>query len=283
MLGGAAFCSLLSGKLWTRLPPQPPNPTATPTCCSCATQPEEALTSAVEEFTAQGVDLSNIIKTVTGGDISTHPAAQAVERLQAAAAAGDTGNLSAAADAVAAALSEASDAAAAGEVAAVLHKADAAQALAQAVAACGDSPAQLLPVLRAVAAVLGGSRDLQADFLCSAGVPALQTVLTGCGDSPELSAAALQAAAAAAAKNEGGKAALMAAGVDGSALAVLRSHSDQPEALQAACAVLCTLTNPDDDTVPASRCVAANSELGSRLLASSSEVGHCSLCMRLAA
>lgn len=208
----------------------------------------------MEEFTAQGVDLSNIIQTLAGGDISSHPAARAVQRMDEAASAGDSQAAAAAADNVAAALTAADGKEATAEVAAVLHKADAASALVRCMPACAGAPAQELRILHAVAVLLGGSRELQADFLQAQGVAALQQVLAEQGEDATLAAAALQAAAVAAAKNEEGKAALMAAGLGGSSLEAMQRHADQPEVLQAACDVLCALTNPDDDTQPASRC-----------------------------
>ncbi|KAI7840755.1 hypothetical protein COHA_005569 [Chlorella ohadii] len=216
-------------------------------------EPEEALSSAVEEFTAQGVDLSNIIKTLAGGDISSHPAAQAVQRAEKAARGADPEGAAAAADDVAAALAAANSKDTAAEVAAVLHKAGAAGVLVQFMPACAGAPAQELRILNAVAVLLGSSRELQADFLQAHGVAALQQVLGEASEDASLAAAALQAAAAVAAKNEEGKAALMAAGLGGSSLEAMQRHADQPEVLQAACDVLCALTNPDDDTQPASR------------------------------
>lgn len=230
----------------------PPSYCPHPTRC-CLAQPEEALRSAVEEFSAQGVDLGNIIKTLAGGDISAHPATLAVQRLQAAAEAGDARGAAAAADDVAATVSGAGSTDKAAEAATVLHKAGAAQALVRAAGVCSGAPADLLPVLRALAVVLGGSRELQSGFLQARGVAALQQALASHGSDAGLVAAALQAATAAATKSEEGKAALMAADISAASLEALRRHGDSPEALQAACSVLCTLTNPDDDSVPASR------------------------------
>ncbi|PSC67827.1 magnesium protoporphyrin IX chloroplastic-like [Micractinium conductrix] len=163
-------------------------------------EPEEALSSAVEEFTAQGVNLSNIIKTVEGGNVSAHPAAAAAAALDAAAASGD-------ADAISAS-----------------------------------------------AALLGGaSRDLQSDFLGAGGVHALADAQQQHSGDAALAAAALRAAAAVATKNEEGKAALMLTGLGSSSQDALQRHGEEPEVLDAACAVLCALTNPDDDSTPASR------------------------------
>lgn len=250
MLGhGVRPCCALAPAFLATLRPWLPNRT----CRSCV-QPEEALTSAVEEFTARGVDLSNIIKTVAGGDISAHPATAAVAALAQAAQAGDAGGAAVAADAVAAALCEARGAEAAAATAAVLHKAGAAAALVEGGDVCADAPAELLRVLRAHAAVLGGGRDLQAGFLQAGGVAALKRILASHGDDAAATAAALQVAAACGVKSEAGKAALMAAGFGAHCQDALQRHAGQPEALQAACAVLCTLTNPDDDSQPASRC-----------------------------
>ena len=239
-----------------------PSPPCVP-CLVSLPQPEEALSSAVEEFTAQGVDLSNIIKTLSGGDIGAHPAALAVAALTSAQEAGDAdGMVAAAADiaaAVAAARSSAATAAADSEaLAVVLHKSEAAQALVGCLPACDAAPAHaaLAQVLRALAALLGcGSRELQTDFLQGGGAAAVQLVLDSHASDATLAAAALQAAAASAVRNEASKAALMAAGVGISSLGVMQQHLDQPEALEAACAVLCALTNPDDDTLPSSRWV----------------------------
>ncbi|KAL4433644.1 hypothetical protein ABPG75_000085 [Micractinium tetrahymenae] len=218
-------------------------------------EPEEALKSAVEEFMAQGVNLSNIIQTASGGDISQHPAAKAVQELEDSLAAGDAAGMAAAAAAVAAAADGArvsSDKST--EVLAVLHRAGAAGALARAAAACSGEPSALAGVLRAAAGLLGSaSRDLQAGFLQADGIEAVQAALGAAADNAALAAAALQVAAASATKNENGKAACMAAGLGGSCLEALRQHADQPEALEAACAVLCALTTADDDTLPASR------------------------------
>lgn len=219
--------------------------------CLPRLQPQEALKSAVDEFSAQGVDLSNIIKTVDGGDITSHPATVAVHALQAAAAAGDFRAMASAANDIAAA----AGAGAGSEGAAlVLHRTGAAQAVVQSLAAAAVDQHALLHILQALAALLGaGSRELQADFLQAAGVPALQRVLSSQPCSGTLAAAALQAAAASAEKNEEGKAALMESGCGSSCLEVMQRYADEPEAVQAACAVLCALTNPDDDTQPGSR------------------------------
>ncbi|KAL4450640.1 hypothetical protein ABPG77_000996 [Micractinium sp. CCAP 211/92] len=218
-------------------------------------EPEEALKSAVEEFAAQGVNLSNIIQTASGGDISQHPAAQAVQELEDKLAEGDVAGMAAAAAAVAAAAAHACGSGdTVGEALAVLHRAGATGALARSAAACTGEPSALADVLRATADLMGGTtRDLQADFLQAGGIEALQAALGAAAGHAALAAAALQAAAASAAKNENGKAACMAAGLGSSCLEVLRQHPDQPEALQAACAVLSALTTADDDTLPSSR------------------------------
>lgn len=241
---------------WSSLRPHRLPACAPSTECPLAAaplQPEEALKSAVDEFSAQGVDLSNIIKTLAGGDISTHPAALAVQRLQAAAEAGDASAAAAAAEDVAGALSGAGGADKAAEAAAVLHKAGAAPAMVRAADVCADAPADLQRVLRALAVVLGGSSDLQTAYLQARGVAAIQQALASHASDAGLVTAALQAATAAAAKSEVGKAALMAADVGGASMAAMQRYGDSPEALQAACAVLCALTNPDDDSAPASR------------------------------
>lgn len=224
-------------------------------CVPRRLQPEEALKSAVEEFAAQGVNLSNIIQTASGGDISQHPAAQAVQELEDKLAEGDVAGMAAAAAAVAAAAGHAcGSGGTVGEALAVLHRAGATGALARSAAACTGEPSALADVLRATADLMGGTtRDLQADFLQAGGIEALQAALGAAAGHAALAAAALQAAAASAAKNENGKAACMAAGLGSSCLEVLRQHPDQPEALQAACAVLSALTTADDDTLPSSR------------------------------
>lgn len=220
-------------------------------------EPEEALKSAIDEFTAQGVDLSNIVQTVSGGDISQHPAARAVQELEDRLAAGDAAGMAAAAAAVAAAAAAERASGSGdkgGQALAVLHRAGAAGALARAAGACTDEPPALACVLRAAANLLGGSpRDLQAGFLKAGGIDTLQAALGTAADNASLAAAALQAAAASATKNEDGKAACMTAGLGSSCLEALRQHQDHSEALQAACAVLCALTTADDDTLPASR------------------------------
>lgn len=209
----------------------------------------------MEEFTAQGVDLSNIIKTLAGGNISSHPAAQAVQRAEEAAKGADPEAAAAAADDVRAALLAADGKEGTAEVAAVLHKAGAASALVRCMPACAGVPALEQRILGAMTVLLGASRDLQTDFLQAHGVAALQQVLKEQGDDASLAATALQAAVAAAGKSEEGKAALMAAGLGSSSLEAMQRHADQPEVLQAACDVLCALTTPDDDTQPASRSV----------------------------
>ena len=45
-------------------------------------QLEEAVAAAIAEFEAQGVDLSNVITSATGGDLSNNPMAQALSTLQ---------------------------------------------------------------------------------------------------------------------------------------------------------------------------------------------------------
>lgn len=205
------------------------------------------------------MDLSNIVQTVSGGDISQHPAARAVQELEDRLAAGDAAGMAAAAAAVAAvAAAERASGSGdkGGQALAVLHRAGAAGALARAAGACTDEPPALACVLRAAANLLGGSpRDLQAGFLKAGGIDTLQAALGTAADNASLAAAALQAAAASATKNEDGKAACMTAGLGSSCLEALRQHPDHSEALQAACAVLCALTTADDDTLPASRWV----------------------------
>ena len=241
---------------------------------ACCVQPEEALSSAVEEFTAQGVNLSNIIKTVEGGNVSAHPAAAAAAALDAAAASGDADAISASAVRLAEAAGSADAGAAFAEATAVLHRAGATAAVARGLAATADAPAALAALLRTLEALLGGaSRDLQSDFLGAGGVHALADAQQQHSGDAALAAAALRAAAAVATKNEEGKAALMLTGLGSSSQDALQRHGEEPEVLDAACAVLCALTNPDDDSTPASRWVLGG--VCGRLSLRHSALQHC--------
>lgn len=226
-----------------------------PTCL----QAEEALASAIAEFAAQGVDLSSVITSLTGGDISAHPAAAAVKAAETHLSAGDVQAAVASLAPVNAAVDVASSPDDATQLGVVLHKAGAVSVMLGCLAAAAALPEAArvqVAALQSLRRLLPLSPDHRAVFRQTGGVAALASLLQAAGTSAELCAAALEAAAASGGKDEEGKAALVSAKMGPLALAALEAHGTaSPEVVCAVCAVVRTLTNPDDESVPTSRWV----------------------------
>jgi hypothetical protein len=201
------------------------------------------------------VDLGNVITTLAGGDIAGHPAAAAVAALRAALDAGDLQGAAAALEGVQAALDAAPiDSAEANQVGVVLHQA-AQSAVRCLVDATPGAPDAQAAALRALRRLLPLSPELRQAFRREGGAPAVAAALAAAGgDDDALAAAALEAAAAGGVKDEEGKAALVEAGLGEAAVRALEGRGEgSVDCVRAACALLCTLTNPDDESKPSSR------------------------------
>ena len=198
-----------------------------------------------------------MITTLAGGDIAGHPAAAAVAALRAALDAGDLQGAAAALEGVQAALDAAPiDSAEANQVGVVLHQAQAAQSAVRClVGATPGAPDAQAAALRALRRLLPLSPELRQAFRREGGAPAVAAALAAAGgDDDALAAAALEAAAAGGVKDEEGKAALVEAGLGEAAVRALEGRGEgSVDCVRAACALLCTLTNPDDESKPSSR------------------------------
>lgn len=222
-------------------------------------QPEEAVASAISEFESQGVDLSNIITTANGGNLSGHPAADAAAQLEAALGEGDL------VDAVQAivALQTALCGGDLGEnSAAVAMSVNAVPLTLRCLSAAigAANPSAQKASLQALAAFLSLSAAVRASFREGHGPRSVAQLLEAATASdnttnPEIAAATLAVAAASARGDEDGKCALMDLGVGVLALRTLGSSwaADMQEAVLAACATLSALTTADDTSQPSSR------------------------------
>lgn len=220
-------------------------------------QPEEALAAAISEFGSQGVDLSNVITSLAGGNITDHPAAVAVREVDSCLLSGDLQGAMGALAALDSALDAAAVCGDEAQVGVVAHKAEAGRAAVRCLSAATPAvPAAQAAALRTLLRLLPLSADHRQAFRQASGPAAVAVALqTAAADDAELLAIALETAAASGTKDEDGKAAIVEAGLGGAAISALNSHRDtSPEVVCSACAVLSTLTNPDDESKPSSRC-----------------------------
>lgn len=217
-------------------------------------QPDEALQSAIEEFEAQGVDLSNIIKTLAGGDLSTLAGAQAVTELNAQLDAGVIPGIAAALQHLQALTEDAAPGSSA-ELLAVLDKAGAVGAAVSALTSQQSSTEVVLPALRLLAMLLA-SRSHQAAFRQADGASVVACLLSRHAEGEGVVAAALAAAAAAATQSEDNKAAAMDCGLATGSLRALQQHEGSTDVVCAAAALLSAVTSADDETQPSSRAFA---------------------------
>ncbi|GAB4823190.1 hypothetical protein N2152v2_010236 [Parachlorella kessleri] len=220
-------------------------------------QAEEAVASAVKEFEAQGVDLSGIIKTASGGDIGSHPALLAVKALDSAVGAAEEEGILAAMQELDRLVGE-SDGSSREALLTVLLRAEVVWALVRCLTSWTDRAEVLLPALRLLPLLLGGSREHQLCFRRAQGFEVLAKLLDKQAGHQDVVAAALSAAASGGIRSEEGKAAIMDGGLATVSLQLLDPSSGNapppsPELVQGACAVLNAVTNPDDDTQPSSR------------------------------
>ncbi|KAL6782178.1 hypothetical protein ACKKBF_B39355 [Auxenochlorella protothecoides x Auxenochlorella symbiontica] len=220
---------------------------------------EEALKSAIAEFEDQNVDLSNIIKSVSGGNTSGHPAAECLATVKTASGA----EFVQACHHLVLLLEDPE-----GEASNILLQRGAVGALLSVLEAGGgaadaEGASAGLRVLKA----LFGTRSHQTACLEATGPPILQAIVARPESTLGVKALGLEAATALARKHEAGKVALLVAGMASAALPVLESvgratGEDEEEGLAACCSLLSALTCADDDTLPSSSAFANARSLG---------------------
>lgn len=225
-------------------------------------QAEEAVTSAVAEFEAQGVDLSNIITSATGGDLSEHPVGQAITKLKSAAESGDLEAAQVALNELHATITSTSAASPQEiqQMGAMLGSLGAASLIVRIFTLANGLPEESEAVIAAattLSSILPLSSDIRSSFRDAGGPTSLAAAVSD--DSPSSSdpgivAAVLQAAAASTGKDEAGKGAAMEAGLGSALLSMLRKlGSTSPDVVLGACALITSLTTADDESLPSSR------------------------------
>ncbi|RMZ55435.1 hypothetical protein APUTEX25_003559, partial [Auxenochlorella protothecoides] len=182
---------------------------------------EEALKSAIAEFEDQNVDLSNIIKSVSGGNTSGHPAAECLATVKTASGA----EFVQACHHLVLLLEDPE-----GEASNILLQRGAVGALLSVLEAGGgaadaEGASAGLRVLKA----LFGTRSHQTACLEATGPPILQAIVARPESTLGVKALGLEAATALARKHEAGKVALLVAGMASAALPVLESLSANEE------------------------------------------------------
>ena len=227
-------------------------------------QSEEAVTSAVAEFEAQGVDLSNIITTATGGDLSQHPVGKSIKQLEGAVYIVDLALAQVALDELRSAVSLAAaspeDLQQLGAILGSLHAADLAVQVIN-LTSTESSPqgrSAFIASATCLRDILPLSSDIRSAFRDAHGPKSLATVITDdsspFSSNPEIVAAVLQAAAASTIKDESGKVAAMEVELGSAALSMLRKlGGESVEVALAACALITSLTTADDESLPSSR------------------------------
>ncbi|KAK9808657.1 hypothetical protein WJX72_001431 [[Myrmecia] bisecta] len=217
----------------------------------------EAVKSAVEEFELQGIDLTGIIKSATGGNVAGHPVARAVEDLAArldaqagsSCAAGGSGVQEALA-ALQAAVTH-TDKQEAAQALAVAAKAGAAAQLVRCYASQPDA-ATLVASLNTLAATLPAYDNKEA-FLEARGVEELCSILERHGGNSNVVGAAATVASTAASGHEENKCRCIDAGLADRLVAAVKEGSASAAAIQAICAAIRSFTTADDERPAASR------------------------------
>ena len=237
-------------------------------------QTEEAVTSAVAEFQAQGVDLSNIITTASGGDLNEHPLAATMKELETALDAADAHEAQAPLQSLCSAIetSIASSPEDARQMGAVLLSLAAPQLTLRSLTIAAQPPRNLqteTTAAKALKAMLSISADMRAAFRENDGAATLAASISSNDDDDddssyahldaEVAAAVLYAAAVSGVKDEAGKGAAMEAELGNTALRLLRdapSLRASRDVVLGACALLNSLTTADDESLPSSRAFA---------------------------
>lgn len=234
-------------------------------------QPDEAVASAVAEFESQGVDLSNIIATATGGDLTGHPAAQAAKEIEAGINETNLQKVERALGDLRDAI-ESEERGKAGPFALSVSAVPLAVTALQSATDFDDETTQLA-ALRTLNVVLPLSSDLRSAFREACGPNTLMGALFSASGGGTCLArgsgrrrgahhvavwtAALSSAAASAQNDENGKVALMDANISLNILKALQECADRVDGtgdlVMAACAALTALTTADDQTQPSSR------------------------------
>ncbi len=243
---------------------------------SSSLQTEEAVASAVAEFQSQGVDLSNIITTASGGDLSDHPLAKTMRDLQDAVGSRNHSEYQTTLEALRLAAMEAAasppdEARQFGAIAHTLHALT--FVLTTLTQATNDNNIDTkIAASDALRALLPLSSDIRTTFLREAGAGTIaaelvmlllipETTVAEIKENQRLTASLLQAVAASTVKDEKNKCAAMDAEIGSLTLRVLHHTSSSSSAscddvnavVLAVCAVLTSLTTADDESLPSSR------------------------------
>lgn len=220
---------------------------------SVSAQPDEAVAAAIAEFESQGVDLSNVIKSPAGGDVSTHPLAQGIAHIQESIQRNELQGAETFLDEIYLIFEDkAIDRQSLG---AVVHATSLVVTLEQCLVPAFSLDARRT-ILRILAQALPLSSDIRSRFRSIGGPVAVLATLKDAAAQGryDVMAAALRAATALSAKDEDGKCSLMDVGLGvyaGLLLAELKPEG--AHVAVEACMLLSSLTTADDDTVPSSR------------------------------
>lgn len=223
---------------------------------------EEAIASAVEEFTAQGVDLSSVY---TGSDLMSHPIHTASRKVEEHVEGRDFESLRNALEALIEAVTESTTNNEA--LQAIVLAADTCSVLVASLDAVGEETHLLYLTLQTLSVVLKISLDIRKSFQEKGGVEKLPL---DHGNAKVLSMALL-AASAIATKDEAGKTLLMSNGAGKSILkayAIARSSGEGRQILvEGASSLVVSLTVADDESQPGSRYVFPHNEQQSACVA----------------
>ena len=211
-------------------------------------QVEEAIASAVEEFTAQGVDLSSVY---TGSDLMSHPIHTASRKVEEHVAGRDFESLRDALEVLKEAVTEDTNNKEA--LQAVILAAGTCSVLVASLDAVGEEAHLLYLTLQTLYIVLKISVDIRKTFQEKGGVEKLPLD----HENIQVLSTALLAASAVATKDEAGKTLLMSNGAGNSILkaySIARSSAEGRQNLvEGASSLVVSLTVADDESQPGSR------------------------------
>lgn len=248
-------------------------------------QPDEAVAAAIEEFTVQGVDLSNIITTANGGQIDDHPFVTRVSAIRVALVE-KTLLDDPLRDLVAFVIDDEAQSTSkqVQNLAAIAHASNVTSILVQCLAMYtsnesesqqqGPSSFGALTALQLLCSLIPLSRDIAAQFRAASGPETATSLLDALlripPADPHLVSMTLKLATVSAIKDEEGKSSLMTVGIGTQTITILDEACNRDDHcydvsasfIANGCALIIALTSADDLSVPGSSAFANARALG---------------------
>ena len=227
-------------------------------------QHQEAIQSAIDEFKAQGVDLSNIVILEEGNNIENHPITISVRNLEKNIASKEPDRIDGSIEALESLkiiLSDGEKGPGKESLGAILLATGAMKialkALDEILSNSDDEFRFMQMLLEAIHAMLMHSMDMKKEFRVGEGTLLLSRIVDREPSPPvEIVVLVLQSAAVAALKHEEGKTAVIQNNLGAYAINSLKTYQEEKPVILASCSVLIAVTNADDDTEPSSNAFA---------------------------